>query len=569
MEEVAEQKAPPLWKEIVKKDDYKILSTEEKRAARDDYFTLFIEPKVHPKDISYAKQQFDDAHPVPIPASEVRQQVRSGVAELGRSLEEGMARQSIGGLSGLAVTPFAGAETGAKVSEAVQKGTYTPQTKMGQKMGAKVGETIAPVGNAYEKGTDAVADYMYEKFDNSPIMGALGKVLPDALLEMIGFGTGRRAAKQAKNFNSLPKVPAGVKTRVSRGQFDRTFLASAPEVEQIRDAATGLYKELDSLNVSARPTVLARIYTDIQKTSMNVDEVLHPQSFRIGQILNKELKTVAEPRSLTQLENIRRKILDGMGNAKDPDKRILNQMLDDFDDVMDHLEPKHFMGFDKAKATNVGQKYQAARSLWARAKRSETITELFEKADRSTQGFGQGVQSQIRALLNNKKRSRFFSADEKQVMHEFSKGTNADNALKLIGTFGIHHPGTMKALTSLVGIQTFGAAILPAGVVSQRLFNSRTTLHANKILAKVRGGGRAEEVVETYMKVTPKNKWDAIELSDILTMTDQGVSELLSSKKKIIRDAAARAEGIRLMHDAEILGTATATGFIQSTEDDQ
>lgn len=558
------------WQEVVQTDDYKILSSQEKQEARNDYFILFVEPKVHPKDVEYARKQFHEEYPIAPTQAEARQQIRTGVAELGRSFEEGMVRQSAGGLAGLVATPFLGAEQGAEIAEKSMESTYAPKTEQGQKFAGTVGDAVEPFGQMYEKGTDSVGDFYYEKFD-SPVMGALGKVLPDALLELVGFGTGRRVAKQAKNFDNLPKAPEGLKTKVTGKALDRTLLAAAPEVDQIRNAATDLYRELDALQVKAKPTVLSRIYTDIKQTSYKegIDADIHPKSYRIMKIMDEELQTIANPRSLTELENIRRKILDSMSSANDADKRVLNRMLDDFDDVMDNVEPKHFMGFDQSKATNVGQKYQAARGLWARAKRSETITDIFEKADRGTQGFGQGVQSQIRNLLNNKKRSRFFSADEKQVMHEFAKGRNADNALKLIGTFGIHHPGTMKALTSLVGIQTFGAAVLPVGVVSQKLFNNRTTLHANKILAKVRSGGRAEEVVETYMKITPKKSWDMEELSNILTMTDKGVSDLLSSKTKLIRDAAARAEGIRLIRDSEILGTVAATGIIQTKEDQQ
>lgn len=133
--------------------------------------------------------------------------------------------EPVAGLAGLgaALNPFreegAGAATVEQVREAL---TFKPRTERGKANLNTIAETIQPLAGALEDLKTELGDETL-KSTGSPILATLANVLPDATLELLGVGTGKRFAR-------------GTQAAADVDQAKRAAVASVREAEE----ATGI-----------------------------------------------------------------------------------------------------------------------------------------------------------------------------------------------------------------------------------------------------------------------------------------------------------------------------------------
>jgi len=176
------------------------------------------------------------------------------------------------------------------------------------------------------------------------------------------------------------------------------------------------------------------------------------------------------------------------------ERRIAGIITNKLDDFVSRLgTPDIVAGDPKAASAAISN----ARNLWSRAKKSETIEELIDRAKSSmTQHSASGMENaltvQFRQLAKNTKKMRAFSQAEQAAIKKVARGEPVVNALRMLGKAaptGI----VSSALSSGMGYAAGGAPgaiLLPAvGYAARNAATKMTANNAQNALDLMRRGG--------------------------------------------------------------------------------
>lgn len=466
--------------------------------------------------------------------------------------------EPIAGIAGIAqaVNPLADPGAGARAVEATREAlTFQPRSEAGRAGLSALGETLAPVGKAFESAEDFLGTGVLE-ITGSPALAAAAATIPTAALEAVG---GAAAFKRAAKIKARPGVLAATEK-----QAKKALVEAAPDIDVIKDTSRAIYKEIDDIGVTLKPKAfeefISRVVQKAKKERVNKN--LTPKAFGAVEEISKELTETAG-KSITDLDDLRRIAQDAASSIDPADARIGMVMLDEIDGFLDSVGKDAFVGANAADAANIGKKYRAARKLWGRARRSELIEEALGKAEIQASGFENGIRTQLRQIVNNKKRSRFFSEQELGAMRDVIKGTNEQNIFKLVGRLGFSEGQATNVLGSIAG----GAVISPAapivGQFARKLAQKATAKELRVTEAIVKAGDNALEIAKAYIQSTPKAKRSSQALSDLFLNRGADVDDLLTSSNKAIKEAAELAKGRR----AFISGAAAAGSLSPQIEE--
>lgn len=480
----------------------------------------------------------------------------------------GIVTEPLVGLTGLISLPFFGAEGAEEIMGGTRKSVmspFTPETPGGQAKLQAFGEKMQPLGQALEAPGDIMGETVFD-VTGSPTLATAANMIPAVLAEAMGFKMGRTAAQIKTGLPSPPKkvpAPNAAKPRA----INKALLESAPEVEQIKDVSRGIYREIDELDVTANPEVVNALANKLEAKAKaaNVDAVLTPDSARALELI-KQRALDPSPKKISDFDTLRQIAQQSAQAPKPADARIGAIMVDEIDNFLDNLNPKAFKGPDVKTVSQIGERYKAARNLWGRARRAEIIQEVFEKSRRQGSGFENGLRSQFRQILNNKKRSRYFTADELRAMDDLVQGTNAANMYKLVGRLGVSEGAATNILGGMGSFALFGPLGTAVGQASRKLSQKVTEAAAQRIDTLIRGGAKGQEIVEAYLKSVPPKQRNIMELSDLLMESGKPIDDLLDSTNKMIRESAEVTKARRTFESAESAGAMAPLAAPQGEE---
>ncbi len=439
------------------------------------------------------------------------------------------------------------AEEGAAVEavEATREAlTYTPKTEEGGNVLSEIGGLMKPVAEFVGGLEKALGDTVYDA-TGSPALAAAATTIPTAVTEILGVAAGRSAIRATR----------ATKKRLADGNIMREIDEAAPTIDQLKEASRGMYKEIDEMGVAVESSSYNNLVNDIGKMAKKsgLDPDITPKA---NKALTRLEELVDQDVTLSELDTLR-KVAQNAASSLEPAEAALGvRMIEKIDDFLDQADAKAFKVPAHIDNANVGKRYRVARDMWGRARKSEMIQEAFEKARNQASGFENGVRTQFRAILNNKKKSRFFSKDELSAIKKVVRGDKKQNIAKLIGRLGFMEGGSTSVVGSAIGI-TGGAAVAgPAGAVivpmigqvSRNLAKRMTVKGAEFADQVIRSGSNARKITEAYLKNTPKAQRSAQELSELLTrndidLVDLPVSELIDSAKLLANQRRAELAG--------------------------
>lgn len=450
-----------------------------------------------------------------------------GTSEALGSMISGAIAEPIAGIAGLFVTPFTDVDTGVQTINKVRDLlTYDPRTDAGKQRLQQIGQVLEPVAEGLENVSEFTGDLGFNTAkqlgaddETAAAFGAAGKTAPSALLEALGF-KGLRSSTLRKTVDA----PVNVKQAVRQ---------SAPTVKQIRDKANQLYTQLDNSGVKIKPQVYDNFVSSLEKSiSKEIDAGLHPKSAAVLKRLKSE---AGEAKSFIDMNNLRQLAADAAFTIDQSDARIGKKILNRIDDGIDRISEA------------AGGDARGARSLWRRARVSETIGDMIENASMTASGFENGLRIEARKILKSKKRQRGFSKAELQALKDLENGSTAQNAAKFLGKFGISEGQATSmlgaAISSGAGGAMFGSAGavgLPAiGQIGKNVAQKLTLNKAKFADELVRAGGNARDIAKAYMKNTPRSAQRVEDLTALLldpNVTIESIKSLPASSK-LLEDA--------------------------------
>lgn len=494
--------------------------------------------------------------------------ITASVIEPAATMITGAIAEPIAGLVGIAKTITSGPEAGAATVEAVREGlTFQPRTEAGREGLKTVGTLLEPLAEALQGAEKSLGDAAY-KYTGSPALAALAATLPTAAIEAIGVGA-------AKGWLKVP----GKANRIAKKEikaFRKSAIDSAPDINAIRNTERALYKEIDDSNIGVRSNefnpLSDRITNKVKRAGF--DPTVSPKT---DAIVRKIASEKGQTHTFSEIDALRNSAKLLTKTADKADARLGKIIVDEIDSFLDNnVNPNILVNTRNLSDTNLLQnkkifvKYEMANELSNRAKRSELITDAFEKANASGDVIA-ALSNEFKKIAKDKKNLKQFTPGQMQAIKEVSEGTTAINAAKLVGRLGLsegQYP-MIKLLGAGLGFGTSGpigaATFLGVGEISKRTASQLLKNKSKLADALVRAGDNADIFIKEYkINVKPAQRTSK-GLSEILlredkarTMVTQNVFD--SARDPLVREAAEIAKGAMLLQAA----TLVAPGVIQT-----
>jgi len=362
----------------------------------------------------------------------------AGAAGIGSGIYEGAKALTGSESRGIPVDPNAPAST-VRAIEGVGQKLFHPRTEGGQVATETVGAVAEKAGEAVKYPLSAVpfliggkgerqefmerpmGDYLGSKAQDagaSPLWATAAHMGPDVLLSIFGV----KGAGAAKGAVTKPIVPT---------------------VEQLKATASQYYKLVDDSGMVIKPAGFKSFVASARNklTKKGSDPDLTPKTeVAMQRLIDEE---VASGLTMQRAEILRRKLSNAVGAAgDDADRALARQLLDDFDQYME--------GLTQASVTGGGveavQYVKSARALWTRARKTEAIEELIEKAMLNAEsatgmsGLAHTLRIQFKQLANNKKRMRMFTPAEQLAIRRVAAGGAIEKVFRYLGKFDPVNP---------------------------------------------------------------------------------------------------------------------------------
>jgi hypothetical protein len=239
-------------------------------------------------------------------------------------------------------------------------------------------------------------------------------------------------------------MAAGVATGAAAGMRPRR--AETTMSEQLGKQATEAYKRAENAGLVVKPDYIRDMADALTQKAMSegYDPGLHP---KVAAVLRRLEDEGATPKTLAELDNLRRIVRAPGGDFTNPDQqRIASQLVDEFDTFVENIDsPNILPGADKDVAIPA---LKEARDVYKRKRKVAIIEDMMDAAEiRGAQQTQAGVDNTIRNqfvnLSTNKKRMAAFSKNEQAEIKRIAKGGgNVQQMLRFLGRFAVRGPVT-------------------------------------------------------------------------------------------------------------------------------
>jgi hypothetical protein len=340
-------------------------------------------------------------------------------------------------------------------------------------LGLGIMEKLGYPGGEHEKYADAVGQFFKNRY------GSLSAVKKTMVDDPVGFAAD---AASVLSGGSAALGRAGILRKAAR--------VEAPTTAALFDAADANYSNMKGFGVEVHSPVMENVHSNImtELESEGYRDYLAPKTFKaVDELLNP----AGQNHTIGDIEGVRRALNKAAGDPAERDaaRRAVGQI----DGALANLKPSQ-VAVNPQFADRISQEALQARGNYAAAKRSERIDDQLTKAvDRAAStGSGANVQNamrqNIRAILDDPKKRRGYSADEIAQMRAVVRGDAVTNTARMLGKLA--PTGVVSGIPTIVGYGLNGAmgAAVPAaiGFGAKHLAESRTARDISELSQAVR-----------------------------------------------------------------------------------
>lgn len=285
-----------------------------------------------------------------------------------------------------------------------------------------------------------------------------------------------------------------------------------------------------------------------------------PQTFARLRTLEDDL---GQRIPITRLESHRRRLAEIARTGQGSDKAAAAVALDVVENFQDKIAP------------GINKKYKAARNLYARSRKAETIQDAISEAEKRASGFENGLRVEFGKIARQKGKRKFFNKKELEIIDDLIKGDTLQNFSKLIGRFGFSEGRATNIIGGSLGLAAGGALGGPVGgalaagtgAAFRKLAGKLTGDKAALVQSIIAGGGNSQDIVRAYLKQTPRGQRKAADLAELLSDPNIDLEPLLQRADKLTKDAVEIAAGRQAIGEAVGLATASAAANQQKLQE--
>jgi hypothetical protein len=311
-----------------------------------------------------------------------------------------------------------------------------------------------------------------------------------------GFGSGEGlddSIDQAVMGGAVGTVTGGGVGALAGKMAQSTASKAIPTRDAVTRRSDSLYKAAKSSGVTLNPATSARLADEI-KVALD-GAAFHPRIHpKVAAAFDEVVGEAGNPLDLQRVDHLRR-IAGAAAKSNEADeRRVASAMIDKMDDFADALTPADVSGSNPASAVGY---LKEARRLWSIKRKDEMIADALERAERRAASTGSGgnvdnaIRQNIRSILDNPKKVRGFSKEERALMERIVRGGAGQNTLRLIGKLSPQGNGLMAALGLGATVANPVMAAAPAaGLMAKSIADRITPANVARLSGVVRSGGR-------------------------------------------------------------------------------
>lgn len=346
-----------------------------------------------------------------------------------------------------------------------------------------------------------------------PALGVAGKAaaptreIAKILASSVGSGTGAAAANQIAPDNPYAEMAgqliggasiAGPSALLSQRSANQAIKKSIPTADELLASKDAAYKTVDDMGVQYTPEAIADLRQGIKESldAGQIDDVLNPKASRASAILDRRL---AGPRTLSELDRdrqfVRLNVVDAPGQKIEG--RFAGNIIDNIDEFIDAAGPNQVVGGNAEAASDA---ILNARRLNSQVRKHELVIDALTKAEHRAGSTGTGgnvdnaSRQNIRAILDNPKKSRGFSDEEKALMERVVMGTKGQNRARQLGRLSPSGNGLQQSLSIIGAAVNPALAIAPGvGAASKFIADRATGKNVDALLNALLKGGAIEK----------------------------------------------------------------------------
>ena len=264
----------------------------------------------------------------------------------------------------------------------------------------------------------------------------------------------------------------------------------APTRAAVQAESQGAYQRATQAGVIVTPQSLQNAITGIEQRVRNAgyDEGLHP---RVTAVLNRLAQEGQQPRTLDELEILRRVASGAAASNERDERRIARLIVNQIDDYINNIRPADLIAGNQAGVNEL----RDARRLWSMNAKAGVFEEMIRRAEttaasvQTQSGYENALRGEFRRLANNQTRMRQFTQSEQDQITQIARGGTLQNMLRMIGKFSptsvISTPlsaGTGFVLGGPVGAVAVPAVGRVARTASERMMQQQVDELINQIL---------------------------------------------------------------------------------------
>lgn len=272
---------------------------------------------------------------------------------------------------------------------------------------------------------------------------------------------------------------------IGRIERSKVLKSAVPATQDIKAAASSLYKEAEQAGVAFNQNFYNRLTASAKRAVGRTHSGLHPKTQAALDVLENEKGRTL---SLSEVDEIRQVINSSQSGADAADARLLGKIVNKLDDFVNSAKTTDITG-NRDGIRVLGE----ARKLWQKQAKSQVVDDIIEKAQNQATGFENGLRVQFRSLANNPKRFRQFNKQEQAAIKKIVRGGAVENTLRAIGWLDPRGPfGAL--LTGGVGVGTGvapAAALAGAGLVGKKAAETATRGNVGALQRVITNGNQA------------------------------------------------------------------------------
>ena len=275
------------------------------------------------------------------------------------------------------------------------------------------------------------------------------------------------------------------------------IVAAAPTAENLAKEATRLYEATKTSGTAFKPAAFGaemnQIGSDLR--SLGYHPKLHPDI----KVALQELQNTKKPKDMLELQSLREFIANAQ-NSDNPKQRMLATVLKDkFDDYIVNAGPEAIV----SKTSEGAKTWQQARETYSKLRKSETFTNMFERAELDANGIGvqKSLTNQLRSLAKDTKKMRLFTDEEQAAIKQAAKGGNVQNILSQFGKFAPTSAiSSIPSILATAASAPLGLAATAGAIGSKMVSTKMKKSDIEKLAALMRMGGKSTKKIKGTTK---------------------------------------------------------------------